>query len=89
MGVATVKALYNEFLNFMKAGYKIEEILPFVTVNVAKSIGLDNFKGQILPSYDADILLLDKNFDIKFVISRGKILKDDTGFIKKGNYEEI
>lgn len=89
MGVATVKALYNEFLNFMKAGYKIEEILPFLTVNVAKSIGLDNFKGQILPSYDADILLLDKNFDIKFVISRGKILKDDTGFIKKGNYEEI
>ena len=89
MGVATIKALYNEFLNFMKAGYKIEEILPFITVNVAKSIGLDNFKGQILPSYDADILLLDKNFDIKFVISRGKILKDDTGFIKKGNYEEI
>ncbi|NLK66059.1 MAG: beta-aspartyl-peptidase [Campylobacteraceae bacterium] len=89
MGVATVKALYYEFLEFMKAGYKIEEVLPFITSNVAKSIGLGKIKGQILPNYDADILILDKDFDIKFVIAKGKVLKDDKGYIKQGNYEQI
>lgn len=89
MGVATVKALYNEFLEFMKAGFKVEEILPFITSNVAKSLAFDKFKGQILPNFDADILILDKEYKIEFVIAKGEILKDNKGFIKKGNYENI
>ena len=44
-------------------------------------------KGEIKENYDADILLIDEKFEIKFVVAKGEILKDDSGFIKKGTYE--
>ena len=46
-----------------------------------------NKKGEIKENFDADILLIDEKFEIKFVVAKGEILKDDSGFIKKGTYE--
>ena len=54
---------------------------------MAKSVALQNKKGEIKENFDADILLIDEKFEIKFVVAKGEILKDDSGFIKKGTYE--
>ena len=54
---------------------------------MARSVALQNKKGEIKENYDADILLIDEKFEIKFVVAKGEILKDDNGFIKKGTYE--
>ena len=61
--------------------------MPYFTTNVARSVALQNKKGEIKENFDADILLIDEKFEIKFVVAKGKILKDDSGFIKKGTYE--
>ncbi|MCI6989255.1 MAG: beta-aspartyl-peptidase [Campylobacter sp.] len=87
MGVASVMAIYNEFKVLLNNGFSLEDALPFVTSNVARSIGLGKFKGQIFEKFDADMLILDKDYNIDFVIAKGEILKDDSGFIKKGSYE--
>ena len=87
IGIASVKSLYEEFINFVKDGFSIEEALPYFTTNVAKSVALQNKKGEIKENFDADILLVDDKFEIKFVVAKGEILKDDSGFIKKGTYE--
>ena len=61
--------------------------MPYFTTNVARSVALQNKKGEIKENFDADILLIDEKFEIKFVVAKGEILKDDNGFIKKGTYE--
>ena len=54
---------------------------------IATFLDLQNKKGEIKENFDADILLIDEKFEIKFVVAKGEILKDDNGFIKKGTYE--
>ena len=61
--------------------------MPYFTTNVARSVALQNKKGEIKEGFDADILLVSDELDIKFVVAKGEILKDDSGFIKKGTYE--
>ena len=61
--------------------------MPYFTTNVARSVALQNKKGEIKENFDADILLIDDKFEIKFVVAKGEILKDGSGFIKKGTYE--
>ena len=87
IGIASVKSLYEEFINFVKDGFSIEEALPYFTTNVARSVALQNKKGEIKEGFDADILLVSDELDIKFVVAKGEILKNDSGFIKKGTYE--
>ncbi|CZE47430.1 beta-aspartyl-peptidase [Campylobacter geochelonis] len=89
MGVSSVEAIYDELVNFIKDGFSLQDALPFVTTNVARSIGLAHKKGQIYPNFDADLLILNKDFSIDYVIANGKILKDNKGYIKKGTYENI
>ena len=54
---------------------------------MARSVALQNKKGEIKEGLDADILLVNDELDIKFVVAKGEILKDNSGFIKKGTYE--
>ncbi|MBR8462640.1 beta-aspartyl-peptidase [Campylobacter sp. faydin G-105] len=87
IGVASVKAIFEEFISFINDGFKLEEALTFFTTNVANSIALGGKKGQLLNGYDADILLFDENLNLEFMIAKGKILKDNQGFIARGIYE--
>lgn len=53
-------------------GLPLEEILPLLTENPAKLIGVSDRKGSIADGKDADLVLLDENNDISDVIIRGK-----------------
>lgn len=57
-----------------KYNYSLEEAISFATLNPAKVFKLNN-KGIIKAGYDADLLFLDNEYDIKSVISKGRVLK--------------
>lgn len=48
--------------------------LRLVTTNVAQALELHETKGKLQPGYDADVLLLDRDFIIDTVIARGRVL---------------
>lgn len=53
----------------------LEEILPTLTENPAKEMGLWNRKGSIENGKDADLVLLDENADVIHVFVRGNQVK--------------
>lgn len=55
----------------------LEEIIPMVTTTPAKEMGLSKTKGYIQPGYDADLVLLDKDFKIEKTIISGQIVFSD------------
>ena len=55
----------------------ITQVLKVATSNVAKILKLKN-KGKLKLNFDADLLLLNKNFELEFVIANGNLLMDKT-----------
>ena len=55
--------------------YTLEEILPTLSENPAKEMGLWDRKGSIETGKDADIVLLDENNDVVHVFARGRQVK--------------
>lgn len=53
----------------------LEEILPTLTENPAREMGLWDRKGSIADGKDADLVLLDENADVIHVFARGKQVK--------------
>lgn len=88
IGVSSVKSLHNEFKNMIKElEFSIDDALMFVTSNVAKGLDIYPKKGCIYEGSDADILLMDKNFEIDTVIANGKIMIENKKIIVYGSYE--
>lgn len=74
--------VHKGFQNILKHKLvSLEESLKMTSTNVAKCLGIDQentfyAKGRILPQYDADVVILDKNnFNILKVIQQGKLIK--------------
>ena len=55
--------------------YSLEEILPTLTENPAREMGLWERKGSLDDGKDADVVLLDENHDVVHVFARGKQVK--------------
>jgi len=66
----TVKILVKEM------GWPLEKVLPLCTKNTGDFLSLK--KGVIAPERDADILVVDDDFRIHYMFSRGQILKTPT-----------
>jgi len=64
----------------------LEVALKTVTYNVAKILKLRN-KGNIRVGTDADIVLIERDFTITEVISRGRVMLSDKKLLVKGTYE--
>ncbi len=60
-------------LDLIKSNVDIETAISPLTINPASLLKLHN-KGQIKEGFSADILLLDKDFNIHSVISKGKFI---------------
>ena len=56
----------------IKSGFKAETAIKFLTENPAKAIKLDNCKGFIKDGFDADIVLLDSDFNVLKTFVNGK-----------------
>ena len=55
--------------------YSLEEILPTLTENPAREMGLWDRKGSIETGKDADLVLLDEQSNVVHVFARGKQVK--------------
>lgn len=57
-------------------GIPVESAVKCVAVNPAKVIGIYDEYGSITPGKYANLVLLDKDFNVKVVILKGKLIKD-------------
>ena len=61
-------------------GARLKDAVAFATINPARLLGVDAFKGSVARGKDADIVIFDKNFDVKMTIVRGRIAYRKRGF---------
>lgn len=61
-------------------GSGLSDAVRYATANPARLLGIDKDKGMIAKAKDADIVIFDKDFDVKMTIARGKILYRKRGF---------
>lgn len=88
MGVSTVAALHQELKAMVEEyGFALEEALPFATSQVADGLDLPQ-KGHIRPGADADLLLLDGQLGLEWVMARGRMMVRQGTPLVKGTYED-
>jgi len=75
IGVSTLKSMYDSMIEMVtKHNFTLSNALELATSNVAKALKINDSKGHLLEGYDADILLIDKDFNIDTYIACGKIM---------------
>lgn len=72
--VATADRLVRVFSK--EAGISIADSVKMITENPAKILGLSS-KGRIQEGFDADIIIFDKNVNIKVVIASGALIENN------------
>lgn len=75
----TLKELLDE-------GYKLEEVIPVFTSNVAKLLRLHN-KGTLEVGKDADLIILDNENKIESVMALGQWHQKNYKTVRKGGFE--
>lgn len=71
---ASTANLFDEFLYLLDIAIPFETALRACTINPARIIGVSNVTGSIANGKCADLLILDKNFDICCVMVKGKVV---------------
>jgi len=61
-------------------GVGLGDAVAFATINPARLLGVDTHKGSISKGKDADLVVFDKNFDVKMTMVRGRIVYRKRGF---------
>ncbi len=80
------KSIFDELIDaVIDERLALGKALKIVTSNVADILNLKN-KGRITNGKDADLVIIDHNFKIHSLISRGKLFVSDYKTIKKGTY---
>ena len=67
---------YNEQLQNLveKALVPVDYAINMATINPARYLRVDDHKGKICAGYAADMVILDKNYDVVQVFHHGKIV---------------
>ena len=69
----SVVTMDSEIRNLRNIGYPLELIIKTVTSNPARLLGLRNI-GFLKPGYNANVVLLDRELKVKYVILDGEVL---------------
>jgi beta-aspartyl-dipeptidase (metallo-type) len=72
-GISSIGSLYRDVVGCIRKGVPPETAFGLVTENVAGVLKLHR-KGRICEGGDADILVTDKNYEIKMLFSKGRLL---------------
>jgi len=68
--------MYDGFRNLLQYGVSPEEAVKMASVNPAAIMKQKN-KGMLIPGYDADLVVLDKDYKIIHTVINGKIWKEN------------
>ncbi|HAF71382.1 MAG: Isoaspartyl dipeptidase [Acetothermia bacterium 64_32] len=76
VGFATGRpaSLWQAVRTLVKEGYPLEHVLPLVTENPARVLGIADRKGSIEEGKDADLLVLGEDLSIERVYAKGRAL---------------
>jgi len=84
---ASLSSMYEQLKAMVYEEYiPLERALKVMTSNVADGLKLYG-KGHITDGMDADITVLDNNFNIKYVFANGRKMIDDGNIVVKGTFE--
>ena len=61
--------------NLVQFGYSLTDAIKFASVNPARIMKFSH-KGVLSPTYDSDIIVMDKSFNINLVMVEGNIVKN-------------
>lgn len=64
--------IYEEFRNLLSFGIPFESALKCCTINPARVIGADKVCGSIEQGKNADLVIVDKELNIRYVMIKGK-----------------
>lgn len=85
--MALPKSIFTELIDaVIQEKLPLEKALKVVTSNPADILKLNN-KGRIAAGKDADLVILDREYQISDIIARGNFMIRDYKRLKKGNYE--
>ena len=73
---ASTTNLYDEFRNVLRFGIPFRQALKSCTINPARVIHADKETGSIVQGKRADLLVLDRDMEIRMVIARGEICSE-------------
>lgn len=76
-GMLEISSLYKDIVECINSGIDIGLVLPLVTKNVASTLFKNEKVGEIKEGYKANIVIVDKNFVIKKVMSNGRFIKNE------------
>ncbi len=66
--------LYDEVKNLIRFGIPLRQAIKSVTINPAIEIGAEKEIGSIQVGKTADLVVLDKDFAIKMVVAKGRVM---------------
>jgi beta-aspartyl-dipeptidase (metallo-type) len=72
----------------VREGFPLEGMMQLVTSNPAKRIGVYQTKGSIEEGKDADLLILNKDFEIETVMAKGRVMIHQGELMVKGTFED-
>ncbi len=81
------KSIFTEMVDTVRnEGFPLEKALKVITSNVADILKL-NQKGRVEIGKDADLVLLNEDFEIIHLMAMGEIMVRDKKMLRKGSYE--
>jgi beta-aspartyl-dipeptidase (metallo-type) len=88
MGVGDIGTLLKEFRRLVaEDGFPVSDILKCITLNPAKRIKIDGYKGSLDEGKDADLIVFDSDWRIDRVYSMGKLMVSGGKPLVKGTFE--
>lgn len=87
IGVQDAKGIISSMKYLIETGYPVTEAIRFGTTNVAHALNLEHKKGYLKVGFDADLVLLNQNFEIDTVMAGGKLMMYQKKIIVKGTFE--
>ncbi len=87
LGVGDIQNLYLEGRGLAEAGFSLEDILKMVTSNPAKRAGIYQHKGSIEEGKDADLLILNPELKMEWVMAKGQMMVHNDEIIVRGTFE--
>ncbi|UQD53357.1 N-acetylglucosamine-6-phosphate deacetylase [Bacillus methanolicus] len=85
----SILKMKDSFKNMMKfTGISLVDAIQMASINPAKQINVYDRKGSLAPGKDADIVILDDNYEVFMTFCRGKIAYKRGGENQQNEYFE-